>query len=537
MNLSLPKLLFAFLLCGVAATAQPLSVSVSNSMKYGLGNEATIYGSGKKEYAENASDVRITMQNVLIGFRLELNDPPEFGERFTGMKKRFVEFRSDGLTVRAGDLYTLFNRGTSLNLFENKTLAYDTGIDGVYAHYRTSMVTAAVLSGSLDFVDPATIALLAPRHDRYSLRGALLELSLIRPVTVGISFVSTSGAMTDQFTLLPEPVKADIPELSVAVTTEPIDLFASYTQRKLIVERAGRWEHGSAFYASLSHSGDGYGITMEYKDYRFDIVDPSGADPFRMTRMMPFQNPPTVKKEHSYTSLSRNPHIVDFNDEVGMLAEVIVQASERTTVTIGGSLASRHYQYVLDRTTFTSHRSENGSPLLPSFDRSRSPFWEVTVDAEHTISTDGSYVKAAFDRRYDFTFFEFGSTYTMMTGVPMQVQWMLNERRGIKVTVEPLRVYHSAYQTDKSSNSLLLSLQYSESPDWSAGVRRESTTDPFDPSHRSVWLAADASYRFGSSNTVLITYGDERGGQVCTNGICRQVNPFSGFRFSLISQM
>jgi hypothetical protein len=516
---------------------QPLSVSVSNSIKYGLGNETTINGTSKKEYTENATDVRLGMQKFLIGFRLELNDPPEFGERFTGMRKRYVEFTSDGLTVRAGTLFALFNRGTTLNLFENKSLAYDSGIDGVYAQYRTSWMYAAAVTGVMEFTDPASVALLTPRHDRYSLRGALVELNIFGPLSAGASFVSSQADITDQFTLLQQPVKADLPELFMTVRTEPFDLFASYAQRKFHVQQWGRWEIGSAFYSSLSHTGEGYGITFEYKDYRFDIVDPSGADPFRASRMMPFQNPPTVRKEHSTTSLSRNPHIVDFNDEVGFQTELFIQAAEGTTVSASGSFSSKHYQYILDRSTFISRRSEQSSPLLPSLHRSRSPFWEVMVDIEHFMGPEGSYMKAAVDRRYDFTFSEFGSTYIMMTGVPLQMQWMLDGEWGVKATAEQVWTYHSAYMTDRSSYSLLSAVQISRSPDWSAGIRRESTTDPFDPSRRSVWIALEGSYRIGNAHALYFTYGDERGGQICSNGICRQVNPFSGFRFSMISQL
>ena len=517
--------------------AQSVTSSVTNVLKYGLGNEMTINGKERKEYAENLADVRLGFNRLKIGFRLELSDPPEFGVRYSGLRKKYIEFEQDGVTLRAGDLYALFNRGTSLNMFENRTLAYDTGIEGAYAQYRTTWFRAAVVSGVLDFVDPITVYLLSPRHDRYSLRGALAEVTPFPFISLGASFVSSDADITNTRTLVPDKVKADLPEMFMTVRTELVDLFASYTLRNVYNKNTGKWEEGNAFYGSIAHSGEGYGITLEYKDYRFDIVDPSGADPFRITRMMPFQNPPTVKKEHSYTTLSRNPHLVDFNDEVGVQLDLYYCVMDGTTLNLGGSMASRHYQYLLNRSTFISARKENGSPLLPLLDQTRSPFWEVTMDIEHFLNEEGSYVKGGFDRRHDYTFFEFGSTYINMTGMPVQFQWMMDETWSVKTTVEPLWIYHSAYQTDKSSFDLLISFQISKSPEWSAGIRRESTTNPFDPTHRSVWIAVDGSYRIGSTHTIMFSLGDERGGQVCANGICRQINPFSGFRFSMINQL
>lgn len=517
--------------------SQSVTASVANVMKYGNGNEMSIFGIERKEFVENISDLRLGFDKLRIGLRLELSDPPEFGLPYRGVRKKYVEYSTDGLMLRAGDLYALFNKGTSLNLFENRTLAFDTGVEGVLAEYRTSWLRAVVVSGAMDFVDPLTIANRSPRHETYSLRGALAEFTPVRFVSFGASMVSATAGIPNAFTLLVDDIKGEIPELFVSLRTEPIDFFASYTLRNVWTSRDIRWKEGSALYSSLSHSGEGYGVTLEYKDYRFDIVDPSGADPFRLTRMMPFQNPPTVKKEHSYTSLSRSPHIVDFNDEVGMQMEIFYQPTEGTTLSVGGSMASRHYRYILDRLTFISSRTEEGSTLLPSLHPSRSPFWEITADLEHFIDAEGSYVKGGFDRRYDYTFFEFGSTSISMTGIPVTAQWMIDDEWSIKATVENQWINHSAYISDNVSYDLLFSIQLSRSPEWTIGVRREATTNPFEPSHRSIWIAVDGSYRLGTAHTIAVTYGDERGGQICTNGICRQINPFSGFRFSMISQL
>lgn len=68
-------------------------------------------------------------------------------------------------------------------------------------------------------------------------------------------------------------------------------------------------------------------------------------------------------------------------------------------------------------------------------------------------------------------------------------------------------------------------------------MRAEFTTDENEPSQKKSWVAGEFSYRLGNAHTATISYGSERGGLICSNGICRQVNPFDGVRFQLVTQL
>jgi hypothetical protein len=528
--------LFIVLIIPVRGRAQEVSASATNVLRYGLGTEVGLFGETKKEYVENLADVRFFMKNVAIGFRLELSDPPEYGLRFRGVRKKYAEYMNEGLSVRAGDLYVLFNRGTSLSLFENRALAYDSGIEGVRAQYRSRYVNAMIVAGDMEFVEPLTVQWTTPRREHFSIRGVLLEILPLKGFSAGASFVAADGELSNLFSSTPDRTIANLPELFLTGHSSWLDVFASYTWRRLDVNSRSDSAFGSASYISLSHTGDGYGVTLEYKDYRFDIVDPSWADPFRVTRMMAFQNPPTVCKEHSYTSLIRNPHLVDFNDEVGIQFDTFYSIDQGTTLNANFSWSSRHYQYDLDRITFVSLRRDRGSPLFPSFAESRSPFWEFDVEVEHFLDRRRSYLKAGLDRRCDLLFSEFHSSVSRMTTIPVQGQYVIDEQWSVKAAIEQQWMFENKHSTNQHYENLLISLQVSHSPEWSVEIRRDATTSPYDPSQSRVWLTVEGSFRIGSSHTATASYGSERGGQVCTNGICRQVNPFKGLRFSLISQ-
>lgn len=104
--------------------------SLSNYLRYGTGDERVATFSQRRDYFENLTDARIAFSDFLVGFRLLHDGPPEFGVEFTGLRKRYLEFRKDDLYIRAGDLYTLYGRGLALNLFESRPLGFDTGLDG-----------------------------------------------------------------------------------------------------------------------------------------------------------------------------------------------------------------------------------------------------------------------------------------------------------------------------------------------------------------------------------------------------------------------
>jgi hypothetical protein len=90
--------------------------------------------------------------------------------------------------------------------------------------------------------------------------------------------------------------------------------------------------------------------------------------------------------------------------------------------------------------------------------------------------------------------------------------------------------------TKKDFMNQLLSLSVSKSPDLSATVNYEWTTGEDEPTGKKAWLLGEVSYKLNTTNSVTVSYGTERGGIRCTNGICRYVRPFEGFRLTVNSK-
>ncbi|MDP1675555.1 MAG: DUF6029 family protein [Bacteroidota bacterium] len=510
--------------------------SVSNILRYGNGERGFVGSTQQVSYFENLTDIRLNFPpSVTIGFRLLTDDPPEIGDSFQGIQRRFVEFRQDNFSLRAGNFNEMFGRGLALNLFENRGLAYDSWMDGVKAQYKTSFISATILGGTINFRDSVTIA----RHELYKIRAGNIEMNLIKGFMIGISFVDASGFIP-QF-VGSKTIKAEIPEIYSQFQFSSVSGFIGYAHKWTNVLTDTSSHNGDGVYAALSYKGKGFGITMDYKDYRYDILDPfdRGASE-RSTRMLPFQNAPIVQKEFNYTLLTRALHQVDFNDEVGFQIEGYYSLSSSTMINLNGSIASRHHYYDYNEKTFLFTERKRNSSFLPTPEKRLSPYWELFFEAEHYFE-ETSAIRFGAARREnilynDFTGAQFSHTQ-QATIIPLQLQYSLTQEYSIIVQTENEFAYDSYNTSNEHYYTQLLTIIFTRSPNISIATRYEHTTNTADPSNRQDWLVGEVGYTFGQSHTTTISYGKERGGQICSNGVCQYQLPFEGIRFSLRSQI
>ncbi len=531
------------LLGGAAPALAQVEYSVGNFMRYGNGDQVVGGETRAKEYIENQTNVRLFWDNFTMGFEYLYDDPPEFGPNFNGIRKRFIEFSRQGLELRAGDFYTLFGKGLAMNLFENRGINYDTRLDGLRGSYRNDYVNAIFAMGKMRYYD-----LLNPeRIETYSVKSGHLEVTPLDFFRVGGSIVGANGELPVAFGV--DQVHADIPELMASLRGLGFELFVQQAWKRTTFLRPtadGSFTSGSsdgdAMYGSLSYTADfGLGVTVEYKDYNFDAVEEEERDPNRPSRMLPMQNPPIVHKEHYFTLLSRNPHIVDFNDEVGMQVDVFYSLTPEITLNLNGAAASRHFGYTTSNGYRVTYERDNS--FMPVMDEKFSPFWELYGEVEWYY--DGqSYVRAAFNRRYDAPYEGNLAHEQSSTTIPIRIEHMLNDEYSVGVSLES-QFYHDSFsRVSPEYFNEYVSVTLARAAQWSTTVRLEYTTDESDVgpdaglvSGKNFWRTIEFAYRLGNDHIATISYGTERGGLVCTSGICREILPFNGVRISLLSQL
>ena len=535
--------LFLFFIVSVSHSQIKLNLkaSVNNELRYGSGYEYISTHKTSKEYFENLTNARLDVNDVIFGIRFEVSDPIEYGRDFKGIRKRFIEYKhKSGVSLRAGDFFDIVSRGLSLNVFENRGLAYDTGIDGVRIIYKNKFgkkkpvkVKAQIIGGNLEYSD----FLNPERIENYKIRSANLEISPIKRLTFGTNYVNSKGEIpTGGVTT---NITADIPEFYVDLNLSNFQFYSSYAHKHINTEPNTIFPveisaDGDGLYSSLSYTYEGLGVTLEYKNYRFDLTEPNNRSTDRPTKMLPFQNPPTAIKEHTSTLISRNPHVVDFNDEVGGQIDIFYVVSDKLSFNLNGAIASRHYDYEdVDTTSKIVYtRIDRDNSFIPSLDDAFSPFWEVYFETEY-YATEDFYTKFAFARQNGILYnqvFPLASEKLFTTTFPTEFRYSLNKEYTLKLIFEQQWVHNSIRIDQKNFMNQFVSLSLSKSPDLSVTFNSEFSNDEEEPTGKKSWFLGEVLYKINQSNSVIVSYGSERGGLRCTNGICRFVNPFEGFR-------
>lgn len=527
-----------------------IQYSVSNLLRYGSGEERVGTFAQRRDYFENLTEAKITISDFLLGFRLLQDAPPEFGVEFSGIKKRFLEFRKDDLYIRAGNSFTLYGRGLALNLFESRALGFDTGLDGVKMEYKTRMMKLGFTGGDIHYLDILDLT----RVEDYRIRAGSVELTPYPFFSFGVNVASgktPSGGRIDN-------AEFDIPEYFGKLSVAGVDVYTSYAEKRTTVYNDTAGTHtGTAFYSSVSYSEESFGVSVEYKDYRFGITvpGPDGRENrANAKRAFAFQNPPFVHKEHTFTLLSRYPHVMDFSDEVGYQVDIFYTILGHLTGSLNFSASSRHYSFdstgvrnIFGATFITYGSTARKNSWLPSFAAKYSPFWEAYTDFQYYFEEGGSdYVLVGLSRRSEDLADEvivrpahpqLSIKSTRSTAVPVSIQYTVGEDWVLKFTSERQWVYEDANSANTTYYNHLISLGVAKSPTFAVTIRYEFTSDFGTIDQRRDWTAIDASYRFSNSHTMTLTVGGDRGGQICANGVCRIVNPFLGVRASMVSYL
>ena len=527
-------------------TRAQVQYSVNNWLRYGNGDKLSGTFERQKEYLENQTNVRLFWSDFTLGMQYLHDNPPEsdYVPNYVGIKKRYVEFQHEGVEIRAGDYYTLYGRGLAVNLFENRAINYDTGLDGLRGIYRNDNLTTIMAFGSLRYYD-----LLNPaRVENYNVKSAHLEVEPLDNLRIGGSSVGIRGELPTDFGS--DHVQSDIYEGMLTASVAGVDIFSEYAWKNASgLKQTGNdqfesfYTNGWGLYGSLSYASElGFGATFEYKNYEFDPVNPDQRTPNRPTRMLPVQNPPTVFKEHGFYFLSRDMHVIDFNDETGMQLDVFYALTPRITINLNGSVASRTVAWKpLANLRFQEIKRANR--LLPAFEDAFSPFYEVYGEVEWYLD-EQSYIRAAVNRRYDAPYeetYRLGGNLKSLHEVsswtlPVRIEYMLTGPYSIGASFEQQLFHESTLKTPDYYNQFV-SLTFSRAPEWAASVRMELTTTEYEPSQKKFWITGEFTHRIGNAHTATVSYGTERGGLVCSNGICRLVDPFNGLRFSLVTQL
>lgn len=551
-----------FLLQSHAANAQDVQYSIANEFRYGNGERYQNEEVLNTEYLEDLFNSRIYVKDFLLGFRVQVDKPREFGlgPDTIGVTQYFAEFNRDGLRARGGSFYKLVGQGLVFNSFESRPVGFNTQTNGIELDYKSKVFAGGAFGGEMVYTDIVQTS----RVEEYLIRGAWGETRPIDNVLLGGSFVAATGEKTRSG--FRNEFDAYLREAYGGVDYEGFSALFNWSDKRTAIppaEQTSSIEYGKGWYGKLAYTGSLFSITGEFKDYRYDLVAPPDfANATRSTGALPFQNGPTLIPEHDKTLLARNPHTIDFNDELGFQISGLVYPSERLTFNLLATGGSRHRaweQFVFTDTLGVEqlgHRPLDDVTLsFPELaDYRYAPYWELFGQADYELNDD-VYLKFALQRKENVIFYDqlsieipaHSEIYKVTTGMADAVV-KLSQRDALHGTLELQRVFDSKTITSGNDSlgigpsdgrfyNTLLTLEFSRSPRWAVNGRVEWSSSDQEQGGRQVWPVIGGIYRIGRTHTINAQYGWERGGVVCTGGVCRFINPFTGFRLTVTSKL
>lgn len=384
-NTLLRRAFFFLAILLVQIKGQDFSYSAGLTSLYGDGRQRSLeIGRGELLpyiYREHFLDLTAGYGSFFLWSNLEFSSPPQIGPMHSGLRKIRLLWEGQTLSVSVGDLYGQFGRGLALNLWENQGIDWDTSLRGIWLKSRLRDVWSIdVLTGRIaggrhlpvgpgvdprirDFSDNSEVSALSVFRSNIvpgaSLGGYVVRVNSSNPWFSKMRNLFEGGYVTvDSANVQTQSVT---PGLMGEYLGPDFDLYVEVTRREhriidgdsLFSSAQSKWftyedsQRGWGGYGSISYYPGRLGMTVEYKNYMYDSsdLDKRRHLPFRLGRSSSIQRPPSAFREHSSTLLSRTPHVMDFEDEVGMQVEANFEANEDIFLLFNYAASSRHVSF------------------------------------------------------------------------------------------------------------------------------------------------------------------------------------------------
>jgi hypothetical protein len=212
---------------------------------------------------------------------------------------------------------------------------------------------------------------------------------------------------------------------------------------------------------------------------------------------------------------SREPHVMDVPNEVGYQAELSGQVTSTTFATAHYNLSSQHA------------KDQSGIPR-PTLKQEDAPFWEFFANVEQDLSHGRTaYIELGTNE-------EAATVWQKRKWAWVKVSSPLTTGQDIGIESETLLI------TDKTGvqrdfTDQMLGVDWSLGGWFSLALQHQFSNDSeLAKKEGKNWPSAEAALTFSEGkHRLVVFYGKERGGLRCSNGVCRQVQAFTGLRVTL----
>ncbi|MFQ5906433.1 MAG: DUF6029 family protein [bacterium] len=491
---AVPLLLFAPL---TASSLQLGGVTIagSNRLEYWLWRET------KEEVFDDRFDIDVYYKSFLLGFRYQAVEPSNvaFFERREGLYRRYVEYDSRRFGIRAGNYYVVFGRGLVLRAYEDDLIYLDRDIDGVKIRGSIDWGDIVLVSGRPRNTEFLQLAYSVVNDTTDILRGADLSLHPFSFLTAGGSYVLLTRK--DLF----DPIvfrRTEVYGTNVGLNVWHIDLYGEAAKKwgwdpMLLSDGAGYGIYGSA---SLSFPG--YGITAQFADY-----DSIGLGDFSSR----YNSPPVLNRYGQ--SINRGV------DETGYQVEAYLSPIEPLVVDLSySSLKTTEPYYTLNDTLYQYFKEGFAEAVYQ-----RPGLFDLKAGVDRT--EQHGIVPGFVD--FDELVPRFELTYYVLSAHSLGLGF---EYRAVSCSTS-LNPRVTEFRDSK------VYVSYTFSPLVTVtltGEWRDEEVEEEQPGKE--WRAAQIDWDISQDHRLTVILGSEKGGLVCSGGVCRYEPSFDGIKAVLTSR-
>jgi hypothetical protein len=468
----------------------------SNELRYDVGEEVDSRLTQQeypdntiaRRFVENRLRLDIYRGNLRVGGRALFFRPSaedKYREGFqdeSRLDKRFAELTLKPMMLRVGNFSDLWGYGLALSTFENRDLFFDSELDGVRAEVDASPLKVTALRGS-------------------SQEGRLVKEADVSAARANLQLFGQSASYNYVFIENGAYPEMHVSSVDWRFAKGPLTVYGERAWNEVVLPR--KPENGHATYVGALLSKWKYSLLLEYKDYDYRTVTP-------------FQNPAIVYREIGPHLLhSREPHVMNIPNEIGYQAELAGQVTSTTFATVHYNLSSKH------------SKDQNGIPW-PTLKQVDAPFWELFANVEQDLSHGRT------------GYIELGTNEEAAT-VWQKRQWAwaklsspLTAGQEIGVESETLLITDKT-GVERDFTDQMFGVDWSLGGWFSLALQHQFSNDSeLAKKEGKNWPSAEAALTFAEGkHRLVVFYGKERGGLRCSNGVCRQVQAFTGLRVTL----
>ena len=312
------KFLFSITLI-YSTFAQKLDYSTAISSNFG--NSYSFYS-----FSENLIDLNFFYNDFQGWVQYEYSNPPDIGFVKNDFRKFRFEYRTNLLDIKLGDIYEIWGRGLVLNQIDDQSTNFDNGLRGLFLEFNKGPLTLTHINGNSD-IWKLGLDLREPFYnDKHNLFANRIQIEK-GSATLGINQLISSEKHS-KLNLDKVDLGHTLNGLYGSYSKKNIDLFMEYVDKISIAKNLfsdnlpnDTLKRGHGFYGNINFYLGNWGLTTEIKKYSFDVLH-SDQTPNDYGNQIPFQQMPTLGKEHNSTLLRRLSHNYNFNDERGIQLEI-----------------------------------------------------------------------------------------------------------------------------------------------------------------------------------------------------------------------